>query len=109
MKSVLASVRISGGLYSFVVSWNARQKHIINARAGGRVDGLVLLRLLFGLFLLGLALPRRLAVIDEVAATLQIRVALEHVLVERRLLQYPAGVEQIGARVDRTAHDRGIA
>src|SRR6185295_16162759 len=54
-------------------------------------------------------LARRVAVVDLAAAALQVRVALEHVLVERGLLEDPARVEEVGAPVHETQSVRRIA
>src|SRR6266704_890628 len=55
-----------------------------------------------GGFIIGLlTLARGVAVIDEVASTLQPGVAHEGVLVERRLVNNARGVEQVGTIADR--------
>src|SRR5688500_3336365 len=54
-------------------------------------------------------LPRRPAIVDEAAAPLQVGVALEHVLVERRLLEDAARLEQVRAQVGGARHDKRIA
>src|SRR5579859_3594095 len=46
-------------------------------------------------------LPWRAAIVDEAAAPLEISVALEHVLVERGLLQNAARVEQVGPQLSK--------
>src|SRR5882672_5296003 len=68
---------------------------IINARGRLHVDGRFETALFGNAFL-----TRRPSVIDQAPAALQVGVALEDVLVERRLLQDAARVEQIGAHVD---------
>src|SRR5229473_1840880 len=77
---------------------------IINARGRLHVDG----RFKTALFSDAL-LARRLSIIDQAPAPLQVGVALECVLVERRLLQDAARVQQIGAHIDQAQRDRGIA
>src|SRR6266851_1032402 len=77
---------------------------IINARGRLHVDG----RFKTALFSDAL-LARRLSIIDQAPAPLQVGVALECVLVERRLLQDAARVQQIGAHADQAQRDRGIA
>ena len=46
---------------------------------------------------------RRVAVVDQAAAALQVGVAHEAVLVERDVVEHLARAEQVGARVDRSA------
>src|SRR5438034_5345726 len=53
-------------------------------------------------------LPWRSPIVDEAAAALQIRVALENVLVERRFLEDAARVEQIGARLGQAQADQPV-
>src|SRR5438034_1228161 len=77
---------------------------IINARGRLHVDGRFETALFSNAFL-----ARRLSIIDQAPAALQVGVALEYVLVERRLLQDAARVEQIGAHADQAQRDRGIA
>src|SRR6185436_4706284 len=52
---------------------------------------------------------RCIAIVDQAAAPLQKGVALEHVAVERRLLEDAARVEQVGARVDEVQAVQGVA
>src|SRR5437879_5546646 len=55
-----------------------------------------------GGFIIGLlALPRRIAVEDEIASALQPGIAHEGVFVERRLVNNARGVEQVGTIADR--------
>src|SRR5437870_821303 len=77
---------------------------IINARGRLHVDGRFETALFSNAFL-----ARRLSIVDQTPAALQVGVALEYVLVERRLLQDAARVEQIGAHADQAQRDRGIA
>src|SRR6267378_996456 len=77
---------------------------VINARGRLHVDG----RPEAAIFSNAL-LARRLPIIDQAPAALQVGVALECVLVERRLLQDAARVQQIGAHIDQAQRDRGIA
>src|SRR5438132_1436642 len=77
---------------------------IINARGRLHVDGRIETALFSNAFL-----ARRLSIVDQAPAALQVGVALEYVLVERRLLQDAARVEQIGAHADQAQRDRGIA
>src|SRR3954469_13830036 len=48
----------------------------------------------------------RMAVVDQAAAALQVRIALEHVSVERRFLEDAARVEEIGARLGEAQDDQ---
>src|SRR6267378_2054646 len=99
-KAALAIVRMFGSHHGFVVLGN----HAINVRSRLVVDGRP------GTALLGNAfLTRRPSIIDQAPAPLQVGVALECVLVERRLLQDAARVQQIGAHIDQAQRDRGIA
>src|SRR6266513_2716073 len=77
---------------------------IINARGRLHVDWRFETALFSNAFL-----ARRLSIIDQAPAALQVGVALKYVLVERRLLQDAARVEQIGAHADQAQRDRGIA
>src|SRR5437879_10856056 len=77
---------------------------IINARDRLHVDGRFETALFSNAFL-----ARRLSIVDQAPAALQVGVALEYVLVERSLLQDAARVEQIGAHADQAQRDRGIA
>src|SRR5882672_2808569 len=77
---------------------------IINARGRLHVDGGPEAALFSNALL-----ARRLSIIDQAPAALQIGIALECVLVERRLLQDAARLQQIGAHADQAQHDRGIA
>src|SRR3989442_15942592 len=77
---------------------------IINARGRLHVDGRFETALFSNAFL-----ARRLSIVDQAPAALQVGVALEYVLVERRLLQDAARVQQIGAHADQAQRDRGIA
>src|SRR5689334_10116239 len=54
---------------------------------------------------LGLLLPRRMAIVDEAAPSLQVSVSLEHVFVERRLLEDAARVEEVGSGLDEPQGD----
>src|SRR2546421_861314 len=80
----------------------ARATGISNARSR---YGEILMAMGFrslGGFIIGLlALPRRIAIVDEVATSLQPDLAHEAVFVERRLVNNARGVEQVGAIVDR--------
>src|SRR5438445_7892825 len=78
--------------------------HIINVRSRLDVDRRPETAPFFNALL-----TRRLSIIDQAPATLQVGVALEYVLVERRLLQDAARVQQIGAHADQAQRDRGIA
>src|SRR3954469_684555 len=53
-------------------------------------------------------LSGRLAVVDQAAAPLQVGVALEHVPVERRLLEDADRVEQVGARLRQAQPDKPV-
>src|SRR6266850_8011288 len=77
---------------------------IINARGRLDVDGRPETALFFNALL-----ARGLSIIDQAPAALQVGVALECVLVERRLLQDAARVQEIGAHIDQAQRDRGIA
>src|SRR6266852_863428 len=99
-RTALAIVRMFGSHHGFVVLGN----HAINVRSRLDVDGRP------GTALLGDAfLARRPSIIDQAPAPLQVGVALECVLVERRLLQDAARLQQIGAHIDQAQRDRGIA
>src|SRR5712691_7370888 len=99
-RTALAIVRMFGSHHGFVVLGN----HAINVRSRLVVDGRPGTALLRNAFL-----TRRPPIIDQAPAPLQVGVALEYVLVERRLLQDAARVQQIGAHIDQAQRDRGIA
>src|SRR6266849_2446328 len=82
-----------------IITWNG-----INMRRAREVDACARF---FRLFVLP-RLARRTPVVNQVPAPLQIRVALEHVPVERGFLQDPAGIEQIGARAGDAQDDERI-
>src|SRR5467141_3379618 len=103
-RTALAIVRMFCSHHGFVVLGNARQDHAINVRRRLDVDGRPETALFLNAFL-----TRRLSIIDQAPAALQVGVALEYVLVERRLLQDAARVQQIGAHIDQAQRDRGIA
>src|SRR5882672_5425824 len=63
-----------------------------------------------GGFIIGLlALPRWIAIVDEVATALQPGLAHEAVFVERRLLDHAGGIEQFGSARDNTDPDSCVA
>src|SRR5438105_3736737 len=62
----------------------------------------------FASVILQLLLPGRPPIVDQAAPPLQIGVALESVLVERRLLENAARIEKIGARLREPQPDQRI-
>src|SRR4051812_18503196 len=81
-------------------------RRLLGRRSGRFLRWLLRRRVLF----VALArLARRITVVDLAATALQVRVALEHVLVERGLIEDPARVEEVGAPVHETHSVRGIA
>src|SRR5580765_5803093 len=59
--------------------------------------------------LVRLFLPRRAPIVDQIASALQVGIALEYVLVERRLFEDAARLEQVGARLDEAQPDQAPA
>src|SRR6266571_175852 len=63
----------------------------------------------FGRFIIGLLeLPRRIAVVDEIASALQPGITHERVLVERSLFNNARGIEEVGAAADRARTVEGV-
>src|SRR6266550_5152089 len=108
-RRALAIVRMLCTRHGRVVFGNAPRVDIINVRGRRRVDRHLGAALGGWLRLRRPLLARRVAVVDEASAPLQVGVALEEVLVERRLLQDAARVQQIGAHTHQAQRDRGIA
>src|SRR3954467_5827455 len=60
----------------------------------------VLIRFLLVAFIIGVLFPWRLTVVHQAAPALQIGIALEHVAVERCLLEDSTRIQKVGARLD---------
>src|SRR2546421_11348111 len=92
--SLSLAIRSTTSSVTVFTSWSgaASCAGASGANASAAAASSALARLLL-VVIFGFLLPWRLAVVDQTAATLQIGVALEYVLVERRLLENAARLE----------------